>query len=172
MLWARRLKRQLIDRQGRPGNTQQDVSTWWEMFTSLTSARITSQGRICFKAAVNQTHQNVYHCEFSRQIQTKLQPQTHLHCGYILKKNPTTCQMVRYKNPLWNCCGLKEFSIILSLFPQYAPLFTADVLFFITFFFWIYTIGLPLREQIKKALVSILECIDGTFRRTPNKKSI
>lgn len=46
------------------------------------------------------------------------------------KKNPATCQMVRYKNPPWNCCGLKEFSIILSLFQRHAPLFTADVLFF------------------------------------------
>lgn len=110
MLWARRLKRQLIDRQGRPGNTQQDVSTWWEMFTSLTSARITSQGRICFKAPVNQTHQNVYHCEFSRQIQTKLQPQTRLHRGYILKKKQT--QPVRWfdiKIPSETAVDWKDF---------------------------------------------------------------
>lgn len=44
------------------------------MFTSLTSAQITSEEGIFFKAPINQTYQNVYHCVFLlEQTQTKLQ---------------------------------------------------------------------------------------------------
>lgn len=73
-----RLKRQLIDRQCCPGKSnkknQQGRSNWWEMFTSLTSAQITSEEGIFFKAPINQTYQNVYHCVFLlEQTQTKLQ---------------------------------------------------------------------------------------------------
>lgn len=105
-----RLKRQLIDRQGRPGNTPPDGSTWRGMFTDLTSAAITSRQRIFFKAAVNQTRQNVYHCEFSRQIQTKLQPQT---CLRWMFSNDNK------KNNLseWNCCGQEEFFHDIITFP-------------------------------------------------------
>lgn len=95
-----RLKRQLIDRQGRPGNTPPDVSTWWGMFTDLTSAAITSRQRIFFKAAVNQTRQNVYHCEFSRQIQTKLQPQTCLRRMFNKKKKNNLSDRSKKKSPV------------------------------------------------------------------------
>lgn len=63
-VWGWRLKRQLIDRQDCPRKHQQDRSNWWEMFTSFTSAQITSEEGIFFKAPINQTYQNVYHCVF------------------------------------------------------------------------------------------------------------
>lgn len=52
-VWGRRLRRQLIDRL--PRKHQQDRSNWWEMFTSLTSAQITSEKGIFFKALIDHT---------------------------------------------------------------------------------------------------------------------
>lgn len=167
---GRRLKRQLIDRQGRPGNTPPDVSTWRGMFTDLTSAAITSRQRIFFKAAVNQTRQNVYHCEFSRQIQTKLQPQTCLRPN--VEKKKTTCQtdQKKKKSPvkLLRTGGIfpwyYQFPCTTNHFYDYFLLH-----FFFCFFFGICGITLP---RYKKALASTLDGIDDMSRRVQQEKSI
>lgn len=68
--------------------------------------------------------------------------------------------------------NLIHVSLLLLVSLQYLPIIMVSILFLVHLFAFSVILTLLLCEQIKKALVSILESIDSMSKQMQNKKSI